>query len=93
MIKESKILLTGFEGRSVSADEVITLPVMAGAPPRCIRVHLTFTVVKVSSAYNAIIGRPGLSTLRAIVSIPCLKLKFSMPNGVGQLCEDQTIAR
>ncbi|XP_077232027.1 uncharacterized protein LOC143865807 [Tasmannia lanceolata] len=52
----------------------------------------TFLVVKVPSTYNAIIGRPALNKLEAVVSKPHLKIKFPTKI-VGEVRGDQERAR
>ena len=54
---------------------------------------MDFLVVKAPSAYNAILGRPGLNALQAVVSTYHLKLKFSTSQGVGEVKGDQALAR
>ena len=59
--------LVGFTGDSVGVEGEITLPVTVGSPPRQSTVMMTFTVVKLPSPYNAILGRPGLNQLDAVI--------------------------
>ena len=92
-LKKVETLLIRFERKSVPVEGIITLPVIAGTAPQYSWVFLTFTIIKVPSTYNVIIGRSGLSTLRTIESIPYLKIKFHMPYGIGQLCGDQTVTK
>ena len=54
---------------------------------------MDFLVVRAPSAYNAILDRPGLNTLRAVVSTYHLKLKFSTSQGVREVRGDQALAR
>ena len=54
---------------------------------------MDFLVVRASSAYSVILGRPGLNALRAVVSTYHLKLKFSTSQGVGEVRGDQALAR
>ena len=63
----------------------ITLPVTAGSPPRQTTVLMTFTVVKLPSPYNAILGRPGLNQLDAMISTKRLLVQFPMPSGLGEM--------
>ena len=57
------------------------------------RALVKFLVVKAPSAYNAILGRPGLNALRAIVSTYHLKLKFPTDQRIGEVRGDQALAR
>ena len=68
--------LVGFTGDAVPTEGMITLTVVAGRYPRQSRALVNFLVVKAPSAYNAILGRPDLNALRAVVSTYHLKLKF-----------------
>ncbi|KAK2996573.1 hypothetical protein RJ639_025584 [Escallonia herrerae] len=48
---------------------------------------------EVPSAYNAILGRPALNQLQAVVSTYHLKMKFPMENGIAEVKGDQTTSR
>ncbi|GAV85059.1 hypothetical protein CFOL_v3_28498, partial [Cephalotus follicularis] len=56
-------------------------------------VEMTFLVVDTPSPYNAIIGRPGLNLMEAIVSTRHLLMKFPTRFGVGEVRGDQQVAR
>ncbi|GAV62251.1 hypothetical protein CFOL_v3_05775 [Cephalotus follicularis] len=71
----------------------IDLSVVAGTTPRQTQVEMTFLVVDTPSPYNAIIGRPGLNLMEAIVSTRHLLMKFPMRFGVGEVRGDQQVAR
>ncbi|GAV73373.1 hypothetical protein CFOL_v3_16859, partial [Cephalotus follicularis] len=58
-----------------------------------IPVEMTFLVVDTPSPYNAIVGRPGLNLLEAIVSTRHLLMKFPTRFGVGEVRGDQEVAR
>ena len=45
------------------------------------------------SSYNVIIGWPTLNKWKVATSIYCLKVKFPMDNGVGEVKGDQVLAR
>ncbi|XP_077249142.1 uncharacterized protein LOC143888582 [Tasmannia lanceolata] len=53
----------------------------------------TFLVVDMPFTYSAIIGRPALRDLGAVVSTPHLKMKFPTLTGIGEVCGQQMIAR
>ncbi|KAK3006990.1 hypothetical protein RJ639_017098 [Escallonia herrerae] len=53
--------LYGFSNHPVVAEGIIALPVVIGTPPAQANFILDFVVVKVPSAYNAILGRPALN--------------------------------
>ena len=44
-------------------------------------------------SYNVIIGRPTLSRWKATMSTYCLKVKFPIENGIGEVKGDQVLAR
>ena len=52
-----------------------------------------FLVIDQPLAFNAVLERPSLRELRAITSIYHLLMKFSTPNGVGEVRGDQQEAR
>ena len=85
--------LVGFTGDAVPVEGVITLTIVAGQYPKQSKASVDFLVVRASSAYNAILGRLGLNTLRAVVSTYHLKLKFFTSQGVGEVRGDQALAR
>ena len=71
--------LVGFTRTSVSIEDAIVLPVTIGTEPYQKTLRLTFLVVKVPSAYNAILEHPGLNAFRAVVSTYHLLMKFLTP--------------
>ncbi|KAK3031413.1 hypothetical protein RJ639_037411 [Escallonia herrerae] len=85
--------LYGFSNHPVAAEGIIALPVAIGTPPAQANLMLDFVVVKVPSAYNAILGRPALNRLQAVVSTYHLKMKFPTEHGIGEVKGDQTTAR
>ncbi|KAK3014505.1 hypothetical protein RJ639_009408 [Escallonia herrerae] len=85
--------LYGFSNHPVAAEGIIALPVAIGTPPAQANFILDFVVVKVPSAYNAILGRPALNQLQVVVSTYHLKMKFPTEHGIGEVKGDQTIAR
>ncbi|KAK3019643.1 hypothetical protein RJ639_005005 [Escallonia herrerae] len=85
--------LYGFSNHPVAAEGIIALPVAIDTPPAQANFILDFVVVKVPSAYNAILGRPALNQLQAVVSTYHLKMKFPTEHGIGEVKGDQTIAR
>ncbi|KAJ8466037.1 hypothetical protein OPV22_028589 [Ensete ventricosum] len=80
--------LTGFTGDSVSPLGATTIPVMFGGEPKSKILMVSFMVVKLPSAYNAIIGRPTLNRLKAVVSAYHRILKFPTRAGVGEVRSD-----
>ncbi|XP_065039424.1 uncharacterized protein LOC135673957 [Musa acuminata AAA Group] len=76
--------LTGFTGDSISPPGAITLPLTLGTPPKSKTVMTTFLVVDLPTAYNAILGRPTLNKVRAVVSTYYQTIKFPTHDGVGE---------
>ena len=64
-----------------------------GTHPRQLTRQLDFLVVDCPSSYNVIIGRPILNRWKAATSTYCLKVKFPIDSGVGEVKEDQVLAR
>lgn len=52
-----------------------------------------FIVVKALSSYNTILGRPTLNSLKAMMSIYHLKMKFPNAMGVEEVRGEQVLAR
>ncbi|KAK3005822.1 hypothetical protein RJ639_016969 [Escallonia herrerae] len=74
--------LYGFSNHPVTAKGIIALPVAIGTHPAQANFMLDFVVVKVPSAYNAILRRPALNQLQAVVSTYHLKMKFPTEHGI-----------
>ncbi|GKV42983.1 hypothetical protein SLEP1_g50332 [Rubroshorea leprosula] len=79
--------------KPVPVEGVITLPIYVGSEPLFRMASVTFLVVKMESAFNAILGRATLCELKAVISQPHLCMKFPMPQGVGVLKGNQKMAR
>nr|XP_009418351.1 PREDICTED: uncharacterized protein LOC103998575 [Musa acuminata subsp. malaccensis] len=77
--------LTGFTGDSVSPLGTVTLPLTLGAPPRTKTMMSTFLVVDLPTTYNAILGRPTLNKIRAVVSNYHQTVKFPTHAGTGEV--------
>ncbi|XP_065033898.1 uncharacterized protein LOC135666260 [Musa acuminata AAA Group] len=72
-------------GDSISPLGAITLPLTVGTPPRSKTIMTTFLVVDHPTAYNAILGRPTLNKVRAVVSTYYQTVKFLTREGVGEV--------
>ncbi|GKV51633.1 hypothetical protein SLEP1_g58269 [Rubroshorea leprosula] len=83
----------GFDNQPIPVEGVITLPIYVGSEPRFRMASVTFLVVKMESAFNAILGRATLCELKAVVSQPHLCMKFPTPQGVGVLRGNQKMVR
>ncbi|KAL0349984.1 UNVERIFIED_CONTAM: hypothetical protein Sradi_4147600 [Sesamum radiatum] len=54
---------------------------------------IKFPMVDVSSAYNAILGRPALKAFQAVISTCHMKIKFLAPGGMGEVQRDPLLSR
>ncbi|XP_065004118.1 uncharacterized protein LOC135636357 [Musa acuminata AAA Group] len=77
--------LTGFIGASISSLGVITLPLTLGVFPKTKTVMTSFLVVDLPTAYNAILGRPTLNKIRAVISTYYQTIEFPTHDGVGEV--------
>ncbi|XP_074352154.1 uncharacterized protein LOC141691320 [Apium graveolens] len=80
-------------GHPIQFEGTITLLVLLGKLSYTAEKLVKFYVVRIESPYNAIFGRPFLSTFKAMESIPHLKLKFPTEKGVGEMRGDQKTSR
>ncbi|GAV84566.1 hypothetical protein CFOL_v3_28010 [Cephalotus follicularis] len=92
-LKPVKTPLVGFAGEVVHPLGFINLSVITGTAPCQTQVKMTFLVVDTPNPYNAIIGRPGLNLIEAIVLTRHLLMKFPTRFGVGEVRGDQQVAR
>ncbi|RZR77281.1 hypothetical protein BHM03_00002296 [Ensete ventricosum] len=77
--------LTGFTGDFVFPLGATKIHIMFGGEPRSKTLMVSFMMVKLPSAYNAIIERPTLNRLKAAVSTYHRLLKFPTRAGVGEV--------
>ncbi|XP_019159667.1 PREDICTED: uncharacterized protein LOC109156267 [Ipomoea nil] len=80
--------LPGFTGDTAEQEGLIRLPVEVGTYLRVMKVDMEFIVVNLACVHNVILGRPGISQIGAIISMPHLCMKFQTPEGVGVLRGD-----
>ena len=85
--------LVSFSGDRVYPKGIVTLTVTVGTHPRQLTGQLDFLMVDCPSSYNVIIGRPTLNRWKAATSTYCLKMKFLIDNGVGEVKRDRVLAR
>ncbi|XP_031101818.1 uncharacterized protein LOC116005716 [Ipomoea triloba] len=85
--------LSAFTGAMIHPEGVARLPVEVGTVPRVLRVTMEFIIVDLACVHNVILGRPGISQLGAIISMPHLCMKFQTPEGVGTVRGDPQSAR
>lgn len=81
-------LLYRFTRKAIMPEETITLPMLMRATLRQVTLMVDFLMVKVSSTYNAMLGRPSLRISQAMVSIYHLMMKFMIDNEVDKLRGD-----
>ncbi|XP_074377526.1 uncharacterized protein LOC141719040 [Apium graveolens] len=74
----------GFSHVEFKVEGAIQLPVTIGEEPREATQMLNFQVVKAASIYNAIMGRIGIHTFKAVPFTYHMVLKFPTRNGVGE---------
>ncbi|VFQ93694.1 unnamed protein product, partial [Cuscuta campestris] len=88
-----KTPLSGFTGDTVEAEESIVLPVELGSGEKTVWKKMRFIVVDIKCVHNAILGRPGINKVGAVISMPHICMKFHTPGGVGEVKGDQRNAR
>ncbi|XP_073152557.1 uncharacterized protein [Henckelia pumila] len=85
--------LFGFTGHAIRPVGLVHLPLTLGKSSiRKTRI-VSFIIVDAPSAYNAILGRPAMTTFMAVASALHQKIKFPVGNEVGEVEGDQIIAR
>ena len=75
--------LRGFSGERVLPFGSIQLVLTLGDPPCQATTTVRFLIVDAPSAYNMLLGRPSLNTIRAIPFAYHMVIKFPTANGVG----------
>ena len=85
--------LRGFYGERVLPLGSIQLVLTLGDPPCQATTTIRFLIVDAPSAYNTLLGRPSLNTIRAIPSAYHMVIKFPTANGVGMVRGNQRVAR
>ena len=71
----------------------IQLELTLGDPPCQAMTTVRFLIVDSPSAYNVLLGRPSLNTIKAIPSTYHMVIKFPTTNKVGMVQGDQRVAR
>ena len=77
--------LRGFSGERVLPLGSIQLVLTLGDPLCQATTTVRFLILHVPSAYNMLLGRPSLNTIRAIPSAYRMVIKFPTANGVGMV--------
>ncbi|VFR01737.1 unnamed protein product [Cuscuta campestris] len=76
-----KTPLSGFTGDTVEAEGSIVLPVELGSGEKTVWKKMRFIVVDIKCVHNAILGRPGINKVGAVISMPHLCMRFHTPGG------------
>ncbi|XP_073151849.1 uncharacterized protein [Henckelia pumila] len=85
--------LFGFTGHAIRPMGLINLPLTL-VKDRTIKTRIvSFIIVDAPSAYNAILGRPAMTTFMVVASTLYQKIKFPVGNEVGEVQGDQKISR
>ncbi|XP_041025334.1 uncharacterized protein LOC121265714 [Juglans microcarpa x Juglans regia] len=92
-LRPAPMPLKGFMGDVVHLAGAITLSILAGMALRTATTMTDFLVMKASSSYNAILGRPTLNSLKAMTSTFHLKVKFPTDSGVSEIRGEQILAQ
>ena len=85
--------LRGFSGERVLPLGSIQLVLTLGDPPCQDTTTVRFLIVDAPLAYNMLLGRPFLNTIRSIPSAYHMIIKFLTANGVGMVRGNQSVAR
>lgn len=85
--------LTELMGESISPLGTTTLPITIREGPRSKTVMVTFTVVRLPSAYNIIHGYITLNKLRVVISIYHRTMKFPTQVGTRKVISDPRESR
>jgi len=82
--------ILGFGGQEVNPTGMICLLMRFGDKTKSKSLEVDFLVADVSMAYNAILGRPTLHKVKAIIAPYLLKLQFEADDGsIGKIRWDQ----
>nr|GFA70314.1 reverse transcriptase domain-containing protein [Tanacetum cinerariifolium] len=81
-LNPAKTSLTGFSEEKIWPIGQIRLLVIVGNEEHSTRTWMTFMVIRSPSPYNGIIGRPGISAMRAVPSTAHGMLKFPVDGGI-----------
>lgn len=92
-LKKINIPLYGFSGNSVKVEGKIILLTMQGQPPKQTTASLKYLIARVYSTYNAILGRSGLKTCKAVASTYHLLVHFPTKYGIKEVWGDQQLAQ
>ena len=92
-LDKKRIRPLNFIGDRIVPRDIVTLTVIAGTYPAQVTKEIDFLIVDCPSMYNIILGRPALNKLKVVTSTYHLKVKFPTAHGVGEIREDQVLAK
>ena len=92
-IRPSSSPLVSFTGDRIVPRGIVTLFVIVGTYPTQVTKEIDFLIVDCPSTYNIILGRLALNILKAMTSTYHLKVKFPTAHDVGEIREDQVLAK
>ena len=84
--------LRGFSREKVLPVGSIQLVLTLGDPPCQATTVVKFLIVDAPSAYNMLLGKPSLNSIKAIPSAYHMMIKFPTTSGVGMVQGDQRVA-
>ena len=85
--------LRGFSGERVLPLGSIQLVLTLRDPPCQATTTVRFLIVDAPLAYNMLLGKPSLNTIKAIPSAYHMVIKFPTTNGVGMVRGNQRVAK
>ncbi|GKV31653.1 hypothetical protein SLEP1_g40325 [Rubroshorea leprosula] len=83
----------GFNNQPVPVEGVLTMNVAFESGQSYVTPSVRFLVIKMASSFNAVIGRPTLTEIQAVVSQSHLCMKFPTPTGIATLRGNQEVAQ
>ncbi|GKV11300.1 hypothetical protein SLEP1_g22565 [Rubroshorea leprosula] len=83
----------GFNNQPTQVEGVLIFNVAFGSGRAYVTFSNRFLVVKMASFFNAVIGQPTLTEIRAVVSQSHLYMKFPTPMGISTLRGNQEVSR
>ena len=85
--------LYGFTGDHMVPKGTIKLAITLGVHHRVSAVVTKFLAIECPSAFNGVIGKPLLKSLKVVTSIHYLIMKFPIAAGIGQVRKNQLLGQ
>lgn len=92
-LEPAPTLLMGFPSDKVIPEGSIVLPITVRDPLKQTTIVVRFLIVSYPSIYNAIMGKPSLIAIKAVVLTYYLVMKFSTREGADVVYDDQYESR